>query len=216
MRNVVQGEMTVDTHFNWEYHHHYLQVTTHRKLMQPGGSGGGGGGIGGGGIGGGGGPGAATGPASSLVLAATGAEFAPSEFYTSYEIDDADSGTVVAVAVNATHRNIESNAIPAFDVGQTTFPESDPFLISEQELSVSLPLTPTYNGLQSRVLTSGVTVLGIKLEPGTGERVTCDDGVTLTVEVCHPQSPLLTRNHTQEDDNNEFAPSHPNPTTQAS
>lgn len=192
--------MTVDRTFDWEYHHHHLQVTTHRKLMQPGGGGGGGGpgeatgAVDGGAAGGAGGGGpeeatpttttaAAAGPASDLVLAATGPEFAPSEFYESYEIMDDDTSASMTVDVNATHRNIVSNTIPLFDIGNTTFPESDPFLISEQVLTASLPLTPTYTGLASEAAIFGVSVLGQKFEPGTAEIVTCDNGVSLSFEV---------------------------------
>lgn len=111
-----------------------------------------------------------------------GEEFAPSNYYAAYVIDDAESGAKVTVSLTDTTRDIYSNGLPSFETGE--FPvDANPNTISEQNTTISLPLVPVYHGQAGFARTSGITVSGFHMTPGTAERAYCDNDVEFNIEV---------------------------------
>lgn len=101
----------------------------------------------------------------------------------SYTINDTGFGTEVNVVVdsNAKIRTIQSNALPNHETG--TFPNSgNPNTISEQDKSWTFPLEPTFIGTATFAREPGVAINGVKFEPDTAERATCDSGEVHNVE----------------------------------
>ena len=106
---------------------------------------------------------------------------AESPYYGDYELTDDDHGASVEVVLNETERVLTSNGLPNHETGD--FPNAgNPNTISEQEVSASFPLDPTYTGDQTFAREPGVTVVGVKLEPETAERATCDNDVVYKIE----------------------------------
>ena len=85
------------------------------------------------------------------------------------------------VTVNSITRTLISNALPNHKTG--AFPNSgNPNTISPQNVTYSYSLNPTYVGLATEVRTTGVAVNGVKFEPGTAEKTTCNSGEILRLE----------------------------------
>jgi len=106
-----------------------------------------------------------------------------SAYLGSYEIEDTGFGTEVVVVVDsdAKTRTIVSNALPNHDVG--TFPNpGNPNTISAQDKSWTYPTEPTFLGTATFVREPGVAINGLKFEPGTAERATCEGGETHSIE----------------------------------
>ena len=106
-----------------------------------------------------------------------------SEYLASYVIDDTGFGTKVEVVIDtdAGTRNITRNALPNHETGE--FPnEGNPNTITEQDLDETYPLIPVFTGEPSFARTVGIAINGVKLEPDTAERVTCDTGEVYSIE----------------------------------
>lgn len=106
-----------------------------------------------------------------------------SDYLGAYTIDDTGFGTMVTVTVDdeAQTRTIASNALPNHETGE--FPNSgNPNTISEQDKAWTLPTEPTFVGTPTEVRETGVAINGVKFEPGTAERATCDGGEVHRVE----------------------------------
>lgn len=118
-------------------------------------------------------------PTAFTTQRPAGDDFAPSEYYTAYVIDDVEYGSKVTVELTEHTREIYSNAIPSFETGNFTRPSP----ISEQNITLSLPLEPVFHGQAIFAHTLGITVRGFQMEPGTNERAYCDNGAVFTFEV---------------------------------
>lgn len=106
---------------------------------------------------------------------------APSEYCGSYIIDDETYGTMIEVEVTEDTREIMSNAIPPFETGEFPNPDNE-YTVTAQNISVSLPLVPTFRGTAETVREVGISVLGIMFEPGNAQRAECEDGTSLNIE----------------------------------
>lgn len=90
-------------------------------------------------------------------------------------------GTQTSVSINDGKREITTNALPDHDTG--TFPvEGNPNTISAQNKTYSFTTTPKYTGAAEWVRQPGVAINGVKFEPGTAERVTCESGEEYRIE----------------------------------
>ncbi len=110
-------------------------------------------------------------------------ELPDSGYLGSYQIDDTGFGTQVTVVVDeqAQTRTIESNTLPNHETGEFPNP-GNPNTISAQDASWTYPTEPTYTGIASFARTPGVAINGVKFEPGTAERATCDSGEVYSIE----------------------------------
>jgi hypothetical protein len=99
----------------------------------------------------------------------------------SYSLANDEFGTMTTVTVDAGIRTIATNALPDHETGE--FPtEGNPNTISAQDLTYEFAAEGTFVGNQGVARTPGVSVNGVKFEPGTAETVTCESGETLRVE----------------------------------
>ncbi|MEM6997652.1 MAG: YHYH protein [Patescibacteria group bacterium] len=108
---------------------------------------------------------------------------APTMYSSDYEIVDSEYGTQVSVTINESMglRTIVANALPNHDTGE--FPNSgNPNEISAQSTTYEYPLSPTFTGNPVNVRTPGVAINGVKFEPATAERATCESGDVLAIE----------------------------------
>lgn len=106
-----------------------------------------------------------------------------SAYLGSYTIDDTGFGTEVTVTVdNQTKtRTIMSNALPNHATGE--FPNSgNPNTISEQDRTWTFPTEPVFTGTATSAREPGVAINGVKFEPDTAERATCDSGEVHSIE----------------------------------
>lgn len=114
-------------------------------------------------------------------ITTTGTDIWTSNFMWSYIIDDAIYGTKTNVTVSGDTRTIESNALPNHETGE--FPNSaNPNTMSAQDVSYAYDTEGTYVGNETWTRMSGVAINGIKFEPETNERVTCDSGEVYRIE----------------------------------
>ncbi len=100
-----------------------------------------------------------------------------------YSIEDSEFGTIVNVTIDEDEgtRTIVSNAIPDHETGD--FPnEANPNEISEQEESHTFPLAPEYVGEPTPAQVPAIAFNGVKFQPGTAERATCDNGITYNIQ----------------------------------
>jgi hypothetical protein len=98
-----------------------------------------------------------------------------------YELADQEYQTQTVVRLENNQRIMTTNALPNHETG--TFPNaSNPNTISAQEVTWALPLVPTEVGQPQNVYETGVALNGVKFEPGTAERVTCDSGEIHPIE----------------------------------
>ncbi|MEM7798296.1 MAG: YHYH protein [Chloroflexota bacterium] len=106
-----------------------------------------------------------------------------STYLGSYTIRDTGFGTEVNVTVNAgaNTRTIESNALPNHETGEFPNP-GNPNTISAQDRTWSFPAEPTFTGSATNARTPGVSINGVKFEPNTAERATCDGGEVHSIE----------------------------------
>ncbi|MEM8861084.1 MAG: YHYH protein [Chloroflexota bacterium] len=106
-----------------------------------------------------------------------------SNYLESYTISDTGFGTEVNVTVNdnTNTRTIESNALPNHNTGQ--FPNSgNPNTISEQDRTWTFPTEPVFRGIATDARTPGVAINGVKFEPNTAERASCDNNIEYSIE----------------------------------
>lgn len=104
-----------------------------------------------------------------------------SRYLGDYVLDDAEFGTRVSVKVVDGVRTISSNALPNHETGQ--FPNAgNPNAIAEQDARWTFPALPTTVGEAREAITPGVSINGVKFEPGTAETVVCASGETYRVE----------------------------------
>ncbi|MGL5860791.1 MAG: YHYH protein [Phycicoccus sp.] len=104
-----------------------------------------------------------------------------SAYLGSYSLIDEEFGTEVTATVEGGTRTIEANALPNHKTGE--FPNvGNPNAISEQDLDYSYTTNPQFTGEATPVRTTGVSINGVKFEPGTAETVTCDAGEEYRVE----------------------------------
>lgn len=113
-------------------------------------------------------------PSLSMLLAACGDDGAgdtASPFAGSYNIDDADTGTLVEVAVANGVRTIKSNGLPNHPTGE--FPNAgNPNTISAQTYSFTLPVSPIRSGTATTYNVPqpfGIAVNGVKIDPFAAE-----------------------------------------------
>lgn len=104
-----------------------------------------------------------------------------SSFANNYELADQTFGTMTTVRIEGNTRYIESNALPNHNTGE--FPNSNnPNTISAQDVSYEFTTNPTFNGQATFAREPGVAINGVKFEPQTAERVTCESGEVYSVE----------------------------------
>tara|TARA_R110002126_G_C10490123_1_gene503610 strand:- start:25887 stop:26945 length:1059 start_codon:yes stop_codon:yes gene_type:complete len=102
-------------------------------------------------------------------------------YFGSYSLEDKNFGTNTIVTVNDTERKIVTNALPNHKTG--AFPrKGNPNTISAQNKTYSLPVYPKYTGEPKWVREPGVSLNGVKFEPGTAEVVVCETGENYRVE----------------------------------
>jgi len=78
-------------------------------------------------------------------------------------------------------RTINTNALANHETG--TFPgPGNPNAISAQNNTYKFPVSPTYTGVAKHSREPGVAVNGVKFEPQTAERVTCESGEEYALE----------------------------------
>ena len=98
-----------------------------------------------------------------------------------YELVDQQYQTQTTVRLENNQRIMTTNALPNHDTG--AFPnESNPNTISAQNETWTFPLVPNFVGQSTAVFETGVALNGVKFEPGTDERVTCDSGEIHPIE----------------------------------
>ncbi len=104
-----------------------------------------------------------------------------SSFLTDYELIDENTNSSVQVSLSEDARVMEANGLPNHATGD--FPNAgNPNTISAQEISASFPLEPTYTGAQTFAREPGVSINGVKFEPETAERATCDNNIVYSIE----------------------------------
>ena len=106
-----------------------------------------------------------------------------SEYLGSYEFEDSGFGTKVSVVVDsqAKSRVITSNALPNHETGEFPNP-GNPNTISAQDRSWTLTTAQTFVGTTTFVRETGAAINGVKFEPGTAERATCESGEVHSIE----------------------------------
>ena len=98
-----------------------------------------------------------------------------------YELVDQQYQTQTTVRLENNQRIMTTNALPNHETG--AFPNaSNPNTISAQDVTWTLPLVPKFVGQAQEVYETGVSLNGVKFEPGTDERVTCDSGEVHPIE----------------------------------
>ncbi|MEM9777378.1 MAG: YHYH protein [Chloroflexota bacterium] len=117
------------------------------------------------------------------TTADTAANPLASNYLGSYTISDTGFGTQVNVTVDdaAKTRTIESNSLPNHETGEFPNP-GNPNEISEQDSSWTFPTEPTFTGTATFARTPGVAINGVKFEPNTAERATCETGEVYSIE----------------------------------
>ncbi len=105
----------------------------------------------------------------------------PSRYVGDYSLSDAEFGTEVTVSVVDGVRTIRSNALPNHVTGE--FPNAgNPNAIEAQDAVWNFPAEPTAVGAAQEARVPGVSINGVKFEPGTAETMTCATGETYRVE----------------------------------
>lgn len=103
------------------------------------------------------------------------------DYFDTYTLHDENYGTKTTVVVKGEIRNMVTNALPNHKTGE--YPrKGNPNTISSQNKSYSFPLNPKYTGNPQWVREPGVSLNGVKFEPGTAEVVVCDSGENYRVE----------------------------------
>ena len=85
-------------------------------------------------------------------------------------------------------RTVETNALPPWEAGE--FPEGNNTALAEQDIEYSIPLEPTFTGLETPARTVGVSMAGIKLDAGTAQVARCENGVQYRVEAVQDLIPF--------------------------
>ena len=102
-------------------------------------------------------------------------------YLNSYSLNNDEFGTQVTVTVKGDTRMIISNALPDHATGY--FPNAgNPNTISPQNVSHNYVTNPVWVGSATDVRITGVAINGVKFEPGTAERITCESGERFRVE----------------------------------
>ncbi len=114
-----------------------------------------------------------------------------SNYLGSYTYDANEFGTQVTVTVDeaAQTRTISANALPNHDTGEFPNP-GNPNTISAQDRSYVYPTNPVYVGNPSFARTPGVAISGVKFEPDTAERATCETGEVHSIEAIQDATDL--------------------------
>lgn len=103
------------------------------------------------------------------------------DYWKSYSIMNAETGTNTNVEIKNGTRNMITNALPNHPTG--TFPnEGNPNTISAQNKSYSFPLEPKLSGESKWSREPGVALNGVKFEPETAERFVCESGEVYRIE----------------------------------
>ena len=105
----------------------------------------------------------------------------PGAYLESYTLIDEDFGTETTVTVGNGVRRMETNALPNHETGEFPNP-ANPNAVSARDVSYELPLEPVYTGTPRFARQPGVALNGVKFEPQTAERVTCDSGEVYSIE----------------------------------
>lgn len=104
-----------------------------------------------------------------------------SDYLGEYTLEDEKYGTMTEVKISEDSRIISSNALPNHETGE--FPnDGNPNAISAQDKTWTYPLNPTFIGKAVDAREPGVAINGVKFEPGTAERATCNSGETYSIE----------------------------------
>ncbi|PQJ80935.1 hypothetical protein BTO18_06515 [Polaribacter porphyrae] len=105
----------------------------------------------------------------------------PQNYFSSYNLIDEEFGTKTIVTVQGNTRKMVTNALPNHKTGE--FPtKGNPNTISEQSKTYIFPVNPKYTGKPKWAREPGVSINGVKFEPGTAEVVVCDTGENYRVE----------------------------------
>ncbi|WP_282121631.1 YHYH protein [Algibacter mikhailovii] len=103
------------------------------------------------------------------------------DYFGDYILEDAAFGTKTKVNIVGEQRVMETNALPNHKTG--AFPrKGNPNTIAAQNKNYTFPLHPKYVGTPQWVREPGVSLNGVKFEPGTAEVVICDTGENYRVE----------------------------------
>ena len=98
-----------------------------------------------------------------------------------YTLMDTDFGTEVVMTIDGTARTMSSNALANHEVGE--FPRAgNPNTISEQDNTYTFPIDPTFGGNAAFAREPGIAINGVKFEPQTAERVSCETGEEYSIE----------------------------------
>lgn len=112
-----------------------------------------------------------------------------SDYLGNYTITDDSFGTQVTVSVSDTERTLVTNELPNHETGE--FPnDANPNTISAQNSTRTYPLTPVFTGSATSAQEPGVAINGVKFEPGTAERLECNNNVTLNIEAIQDAADL--------------------------
>lgn len=105
----------------------------------------------------------------------------PENYFSSYNLIDEEFGTRTIVTVKGNTRKMVTNALPNHKTGE--YPrKGNPNSISEQSKTYVFPINPKYTGEPKWVREPGVSLNGVKFEPGTAEVVVCETGENYRVE----------------------------------
>ena len=112
-----------------------------------------------------------------------------SNYLKEYSITDEEYGTQTTVTIANSERVINTNELPNHNTGD--FPNSgNPNSISAQNTTRTYPLVPTLTQTSKNAREPGVAINGVKFEPGTAERATCDGNITLNIEAIQSSTDL--------------------------
>ena len=103
------------------------------------------------------------------------------DYFGEYSLENKFYGSKTVVTIKKGFRKIVTNGLPNHNIGK--FPNIDnPNRIYEQNITYSLPLKPFYTGQKKWVKEIGVALNGIRFEPETTERYTCESGEEYRLE----------------------------------
>ena len=103
------------------------------------------------------------------------------DYLEAYALIDEDFGTETVVSVGQGVRRMKANALPNHATGE--FPNAgNPNAIRAQDVLYEIPLEPIYIGTPRFARQPGVALNGVKFEPQTAERVTCNSGEVYSIE----------------------------------
>ena len=102
-------------------------------------------------------------------------------YFGNYTLNETRYGTKTEVIVVGDIRTMVTNALPNHKTGE--YPrKGNPNSISAQNRTYTFPVHPKYTGIPQWIREPGVSLNGVKFEPGTAEVVVCDTGENYRVE----------------------------------